>query len=925
MISRWFIISLFFSIAVFPDQESDIALSKYKKALSFYEANEPTDFTDSMSLILFLELLQSGDDQLLEDEIRLDIFEKSGNLALIKGNLKEAVSFYRGGLKIKDQASVNDTLFFASNLFLGESYYLLSQADSSIFFLEEAEKLMQKKSSNEEASRLYNSLGVIYFESGNYTQSVNYFNKAKNLIIGEKPIDELEPYFQYALFSFLNNIGNSLLQLNRLDSALVIYRELEGYGFNKDQVYTQMTGIFLEKNMPDSAFFYLNKIKSGEFTQSASFQNQLAEIYFQQNELENAKDVLLSFLSDSSETESDFSNFRLGRSYNLLGKIYFGLGDYKKAIDCFHKSIIYIDGFFDQPDIFENPKDYSLGFATFSLIESLVDKARSFIRLYESNSEIRYFNAGIDTYQTAFDMSFFVSNYYDNDEARIFLGDFVLETYQEAVETLLSRFEASGNKAYLIRALEWSERSKSTSLNIGLKEKELKKISGISFEKLQQERDLQFAISKIQQSILLEKNNDQVTVLQKLLTDKRLELSRLHKEFNDSPAYVKEKLNYESIDVSYLQKELLDSHTVILSFFETKSNIILFVLDKKEIVYRLIEKSGDFNLEIESLKKNIIDYQLGRKYKVGAEGMVLFKRIFGEFYPRLEDFPNFLIIPHGNLMDLPFEVLENQQGNYLLMDHNITYQYSMQLLGESDLVPLKKASKNGFAPFYEHKWSDEQVFLPKLTNSGEEIGFLEGVSLFGRESTKDALLEILPKADYLQLSTHAIPDPNNPDLAFIALYPGDIQNRLYTNEVVNMDLSHTSLVFLSACETNFGAMSRSEGALSISRAFMLAGCQNIISSLWKAEDKATAYITEAFYRNVRKGNNFSEALRKAKMELITDPKMAQYHHPVFWAHLVLVGDLNKPKGFTQLYFYLFAAVILIGGYLVFRFHYRNGK
>jgi CHAT domain-containing protein len=925
LITRWFIISLFFSIAVFPDQGSDIPLSKYKKALSFYEANEPTDFTDSMSLVLFQELLQSGEGQLLEDEIRLDIFEKSGNLALIKGNLKEAVSFYRGGLKIKDQASVNDTLFFASNLFLGESYYLLSQADSSIFFLEEAEKLMQKKSSNEEASRLYNSLGVIYFESGNYAQSVNYFNKAKNLIIGEKPIDELEPYFQYALFSFLNNIGNSLLQLNRLDSALVIYRELEGYGFNKDQVYTQMTGIFLEKNMPDSAFFYLNKIKSGEFTQSASFQNQLAEIYFQQNELENAKDVLLSFLSKSSESESNFSNFRLGRSYNLLGKIYFGLGDYKRAIDCFHQSIIYIDGFFDQPDIFQNPIDYSLGFATFSLIESLVDKAKSFIRLYETNPEIRYFQAGIDTYQTAFDMSFFVSNYYDNDEARIFLGDFVLETYQDAVETLLSRFEESGNKAYLMQALEWSERSKSTSLNIGLKEKKLKKISGISFEKLQQERDLQFAISKIQQSILLEKNNDQVIELQKLLTDNRLELSRLHKEFNDSPTYVKEKLNYESIDVSYLQKELLDSHTVILSFFETKSNIILFVLDKKKIVYRVIEKSGDFNKEIENLKKNIIDYKLGRRYKVGAEGMTLFNRIFGELYSRLEDYPNFLIIPHGNLMDLPFEVLENQQGNYLLMDHNITYQYSMQLLGESDLAPLKKARKHGFAPFYEHKWSDEQVLLPKLPYSGEEIGFLDGISFYGRESTKDALLEILPKADYLQLSTHAIPDPQNPDLAFIALYPGDIQNRLYTNEVVNMDLRHTSLVFLSACETNFGAMSRSEGTLSISRAFMLAGCQNIISSLWKAEDKATAYITEAFYRNVRKGNNFSEALRKAKMELISDPKMAQYHHPVFWAHLVLVGDLNKPNGFTQLYFYLFAAVILIGGYLVFRFHYRNGK
>jgi CHAT domain-containing protein len=923
LVSRWFFIPLFLAFHIFPDQGPDNALSKYREALAFYEATDPTDYTDSMSLVLFQELLHSEEGNMLEDKIRLDIFEKSGNLALIKGNLTNAVAFYREGLAIKDKGTVNDTLFFASNLFLGESYYLLSQADSSIYFLEEAAKIIQQKFSDTESSRLYNSLGVIYFESGNYVQSVNYFNKAKNLIIENRSYDKLEPYFQYALFSFLNNIGSSLLQLNKLDSALAIYKELEDYGFNKDQVYTQMASIYLEKSMPDSALVYLNKIGSEEFSQSVSYQNQLAEIYFQRNEFEKAKDVLLSFLSKTSENGSNSSNFRLGRSYTLLGKIAYEERDYDKALGYFHQAVIYIDGYFDQQDVFKNPEDYTLGFATFSLIESLVNKAKSLIRLYEVKKDNRYFKTGIATYQTAFDMAFFVSNYYDNDEARIFLGDYVFETYQDAVNTVLERFQEGGEKEYLIQALEWSERSKSTSLNIGLREKKLKKISGISPEKLQQERDLQFAISKIQRSILSEKNDDQVFELQKLLTDRRLELSRLHNELNDSPEYVKEKLNYESIDIPYIQKEILDRNTIIISFFETKSNFILFLLDKKEIDFRLIEKSEDIDREIKSFKKNIIDYKLGQKYVVGVEAMTLYKRLFGDIHYRLVEYKNLLIIAHGDLIDLPFEVLEYQKGKYLLNNHAIAYQYSMQLMGKTDLKPLKKANKIGFAPFYDHSWSDETVMLSKLPYSGQEIGYLEGTNYSGKESTKEALLEILPEADYLQLSTHAIPDPQNPDLAFIALYPGDIEDRLFTNEVVNMDLSHTSLVFLSACETNFGSLSRSEGALSISRAFMLAGCQNIISSLWKAEDKSTAYITEAFYKNVMNGYSFSEALQNAKLDLLSDPKMAQYHHPVFWAHLVLVGHLNKPKQAIPLYLYLFAAVVLLGGYWVFHSRYRK--
>ncbi|MDX5478916.1 MAG: CHAT domain-containing protein, partial [Cyclobacteriaceae bacterium] len=103
------------------------------------------------------------------------------------------------------------------------------------------------------------------------------------------------------------------------------------------------------------------------------------------------------------------------------------------------------------------------------------------------------------------------------------------------------------------------------------------------------------------------------------------------------------------------------------------------------------------------------------------------------------------------------------------------------------------------------------------------------------------------------------------------------------------------------------------------RAFMLAGCQNIISSLWKAEDRATAYITAEFYKYLENGNSYSESLRKAKLALLSDPQMAQYQHPVFWSHLVLVGDIPKSASLTRYYFFLFSFLILLIGFALVHF------
>jgi CHAT domain-containing protein len=59
-----------------------------------------------------------------------------------------------------------------------------------------------------------------------------------------------------------------------------------------------------------------------------------------------------------------------------------------------------------------------------------------------------------------------------------------------------------------------------------------------------------------------------------------------------------------------------------------------------------------------------------------------------------------------------------------------------------------------------------------------------------------------------------------------------------------------------------------------------------VVSLWKVDDEATSDLMVSFYSQLRAVGDKSEALRRAKLELIDQ---SRYSHPYFWAAFILVG------------------------------------
>ncbi len=87
-------------------------------------------------------------------------------------------------------------------------------------------------------------------------------------------------------------------------------------------------------------------------------------------------------------------------------------------------------------------------------------------------------------------------------------------------------------------------------------------------------------------------------------------------------------------------------------------------------------------------------------------------------------------------------------------------------------------------------------------------------------------------------------------------------------EVTAMDLSGTELVVLSACQTALGTIQIGQGVYGLRRAFVLAGAQNLVMSLWPVSDKITRDLMERFYSARRSGQSLPVALREAQVQTL---------------------------------------------------------
>ena len=256
-----------------------------------------------------------------------------------------------------------------------------------------------------------------------------------------------------------------------------------------------------------------------------------------------------------------------------------------------------------------------------------------------------------------------------------------------------------------------------------------------------------------------------------------------------------------------------------------------------------------------------------------------------------------IIVPDRRLQAIPFDVL-SANGRYLIDDYEVSYLPSAAMLSATTpprgwIAPWRRmlvAFADPVAPP-----GGGSLFGGELTPLPGSRDEIRGVAAqfpgqaelhAGADNRKVYLTSAhLAEVPVLHFATHAIADPDDPDRSRLALSgaPGQPLDYLFAREVYELKLSGVRLVTLAACDTEAGKVVAGEGAAALSRAFLSAGAEATVSTLWRIGDRSSAELMRRFYAALAAGEPAGRALRTAKLA-------ARGAHPKQWAAFVLNGD-----------------------------------
>lgn len=388
-----------------------------------------------------------------------------------------------------------------------------------------------------------------------------------------------------------------------------------------------------------------------------------------------------------------------------------------------------------------------------------------------------------------------------------------------------------------------------------------------------------------------------------------------------------------------------------------------FVMSKGRPCQALLEdlgKSENIDVYINKLRKSLMSFKgnIDQNYAEEESKSIkvlanrLYNIIFSPILKYIENINRLFICPDSELNLIPFEVLVDNKGKYLIQEFTFNYLMSgrdllkptlnksevpnhqcgkIVLMGNPDFALKLKRPKR--KDFYTR---DYNIYLSSLPNTREEI--LKISELFGHDETliylgKDACekkLRSIKSPLILHLATHGffLPDNrnngkkkpanhrniddsrkkiiinmDNPLLCSgialsgfnMAINSNGLNDGVMTaEEVLNLNLLGTQLVTLSACETGLGKIGLGEGVYGLRSAFARAGASAMVMSLWKVPDRETKDLMINFYMNmVKSGMNKSQALRNAALNQMNEMKKRYGHtHPRFWGGFIFFGVVN---------------------------------
>jgi CHAT domain-containing protein len=280
----------------------------------------------------------------------------------------------------------------------------------------------------------------------------------------------------------------------------------------------------------------------------------------------------------------------------------------------------------------------------------------------------------------------------------------------------------------------------------------------------------------------------------------------------------------------------------------------------------------------------IKDETSARKLLVNLYDLLIQPLVERGFVP--ERYSRLIVIPSGMLNVVPFAALMDKSYVPLIQKTAVSVVPSASVW---QILQERGGEVSQWVAFANPKPLPSG--LPPLEQSAKEVKDIADIlkslrctTKVAEQATKGRFLANAPGNGLLHISTHGdFPDTNAIDNHSLLLAAADGDGALRAKDVRNLNLSSTRLTVLGVCNGGLYRMGPSDEPYGLVPAFLIAGVQNVLATLWPLDDQFGRRFTVEFYKHLLdKGP--AEAYRQACLRFFKEDEFIRN-----WAGFVMVG------------------------------------
>lgn len=843
---------------------------------------------------------------------KVKLLHKAGAVSRISNDLEGAEQYLQSGIQtIPQLAEIQQErikpVFQAE---MAEVYNDRNQPQKAITIYKQMLATAQEQNNLTRLSIYNNNIGLAYERMRDFGKAKYHFQKgleAKiekwgtedvNIIIGYTNLGRIssklgEPATAREYYSILLDLTNEMFEPNSIKLA---------------DTYYSIGLSYLSENKNDSAQIYYQKAWDNralhvgtEDLKLTDAQQMVGFCKVKQGEIDQGIKLLLESANNRS-SKKIAQDYELVNTYIYLHDAYLQQGDEALADQMLGLAFTAIGYDIDDPYAFEK----------IQIPSGLVAPMTRRLARLSIQPSVQHIHDPIKVAEAL--ITYLKYSYDDRDSKKILAQDTDL-LYEAMVDYLYTSYAQNRNQETLNRILAVTERSNNTFLYEELASDQSEKSSAPN-QLNDVRRNLIKQIDSSQQAInelgsIESRDEAQYKKLLSALTRDKSELYRVMESIRaENPEYYHLRYCYPVADITDVQSSLAKDQ-VILSYYFGAEALYVIIIRNNGCDIKKVGSKKDIKADILNLH-NLIGKKASEA-KIMDYAAELYDIMIGQH--EISPDEKILVIPDDVVARLPFDVLLYSQGIDIFERQQISFLHSASLLANPLPIAVKdQRNLLAMAPVFDGgllAWSDpaEAVRgsrLGPIPESRTEVNNITAIwktkPYVDRDASLAQFLEIAPQASIIHLATHAIINENTPSLSYLAFAQTDSTSSsiLMANDISRMDLN-AELVTLSACNTGSGEIQQGEGVASIGRAFVYAGCPNLLMTLWSVSDQSTTHLLTDYYANLHKGQDKIEALHQSKVNYLKSSPQA-LRHPYYWSGLVYYGETGPLRQFQSTHF-----------------------